>query len=48
MLNINESDLKAAIVERAVEELMRSEDDITDAIRTSLESKVSAIFCRTG
>ena len=44
MLNINEADLKAAIVEKAVEELMRSEDDITDSIRTSLESKVNAIF----
>lgn len=44
MFNINEEDLKKAIVEKAADEILRHDDDLTSMIRTEVQSRVEKIF----
>ena len=44
MLNINEEDLKAAIVERAADEILKQDDDLTAMISMEVKSRLDKIF----
>lgn len=44
MLNINEEDLKAAIVERAADEILKQDDDLTAMISKEVKSRLDKIF----
>lgn len=44
MLNINENDLKAAIVERATDEILRQDDDLSSLIAAEVKKRLDAIF----
>lgn len=44
MLNINEDDLKAAIVQKAADEILRQDDDLTAIIRKEVQSRLDKIF----
>jgi hypothetical protein len=44
MLNINEEDLKAAIVEKAVDELMTGDHDLSGMVATELKKRIDKIF----
>lgn len=44
MLNINEDDLKAAIVAKATDEILRCNDDLTDMISHEVKRRVDKIF----
>ena len=44
MLNINEEDLKKAIVERATEEILKQDDDLTAMISKEVKSRLDKIF----
>ena len=44
MLNINEEDLKAAIVERAADEILKQDDDLTSMISKEVKSRLDKIF----
>ncbi len=44
MLNINEEDLKAAIVAKAADEILRHDDDLTEMVRQEVQSRVDKIF----
>lgn len=44
MLNINENDLKAAIVEKAADEILRQDDDLSEMIRQEVKTRLDAIF----
>jgi hypothetical protein len=44
MLNINEEDLKRAIVERASDELLREDDDLSTLIAKEVKSRLDVIF----
>ena len=44
MLNINEDDLKAAIVEKATDEILRRDDDLSCMVRQEVKKRVDAIF----
>jgi hypothetical protein len=44
MLNINEDDLKAAIVEKATEEILRQDDDLSELISKEVNSRLDKIF----
>lgn len=44
MLNINEEDLKTAIVAKATDEILRHDDDLTDMVRQEVKKRVDAIF----
>jgi hypothetical protein len=44
MLNINEEDLKKAIVERASDEILRDQDDLTSLIAKEVKSRLDNIF----
>ena len=44
MLNINEDDLKAAIVEQAVKEIISQDDDFSGQINAEVKKRVDAIF----
>lgn len=44
MLNINEEDLKAAIVERATDEILKQDDDLTVMISKEVKSRLDKIF----
>ena len=44
MLNINEDDLKKAIVERASDQLLTEDDDLSSMIRTEVKSRLDKIF----
>lgn len=44
MLNINEDDLKKAIVEKATDEILRDSDDLNSIIRTEVEKRLNKIF----
>lgn len=45
MLNINEDDLKAAIVQKAADEILRQDDDLTEMIRQEVRVRLDKIFC---
>jgi len=44
MLNINEEDLKAAIVERAADEILKQDDDLTAMISKEVKARLDKIF----
>jgi len=44
MLNINEEDLKSAIVEKAVDEILRHDDDLSGLIAREVKSRLDKIF----
>lgn len=44
MLNINEDDLKAAIVQKATDEILRQDDDLSAMIRKEVKTRLDAIF----
>lgn len=44
MLNINEDDLKAAIVAKATDEILRHEDDLSSMVRQEVKQRVDKIF----
>lgn len=44
MLNINEEDLKAAIVEKAADEILRQDDDLSAMIRKEVNDRLDKIF----
>lgn len=44
MLNINEEDLKAAIVERAADAILEQDDDLTSMISNEVKSRLDKIF----
>lgn len=44
MLNINEDDLKAAIVQKAADEILRQDDDLGEMIQAEVKRRVDAIF----
>jgi len=44
MLNINEEDLKTAIVERAADEILRQDDDLSAMIQKEVKSRLDKIF----
>lgn len=44
MLNINEDDLKAAIVEKAADEILRHDDDLSAMIRQEVKVRLDKIF----
>ena len=44
MLNINEDDLKAAIVTKAAEELLRDSDDLSSLVSTEIKARLDKIF----
>jgi hypothetical protein len=44
MLNINEEDLKTAIVEKAADELLRADDDLSILIAKEVKSRLDKIF----
>lgn len=44
MLNINENDLKDAIVQKATDEILRQDDDLSAMIRQEVKSRLDAIF----
>ena len=44
MLNINEEDLKKAIVQKAADEILRQDDDLTSMIREEVKARLDKIF----
>lgn len=44
MLNINEDDLKAAIVQQAADKILRQDDDLTAMIHKEVRSRLDKIF----
>ena len=44
MLNINEEDLKAAIVDKAANEILRYDDDLSAMVRQEVKARVDRIF----
>lgn len=44
MLNINEQDLKDAIVQKAADEILRQDDDLSEMIRQEVKKRLDAIF----
>ena len=44
MLNINEDDLKAAIVQTAVDEILRQDHDLSEMLRNEVKSRIDKIF----
>lgn len=44
MLNINEEDLKKAIVEKAADELLRKDDDLSGMVRAEVSRRIQKIF----
>lgn len=44
MLNINEEDLKAAIVQKAADEILSQDHDLTEMIRKELKVRIDKIF----
>lgn len=44
MLNINEEDLKVAIVQKAADEILKYDDDLTEMIRKEVKSRLDKIF----
>lgn len=44
MLNINEEDLKAAIVAKATDEILTKDDDLSGLIRKEIKSRLDKIF----
>ena len=44
MLNISEDDLKKAIVEKATDELLRNDDDLSNMVAKEVKSRLDAIF----
>jgi hypothetical protein len=46
MLNINEEDLKRAIVERAADEILRADDDLSSLIAKEVKSRLDTIFAQ--
>ena len=44
MLNINEQELKEAIAQKAVDEILRSDDDLTAMISKEVKSRLDKIF----
>lgn len=40
MLNINEEDLKKAIVEKAADEILKEDDDLSDMIRQEVKKRL--------
>ena len=44
MLNINEEDLKKAIVEKATDELLRHDDDLSNMVAKEVKARLDAIF----
>jgi hypothetical protein len=44
MLNINEEDLKSAIVERAADEILRADNDLSSMIAKEVKSRLDVIF----
>lgn len=44
MLNISEDDLKEAIVQKAADEILRQDDDLTAMIRKEVKSRLDKIF----
>lgn len=44
MLNINEEDLKAAIVAKATDEILREDDDLTSLIAQEVKKRLDKIF----
>jgi len=44
MLNINEDDLKAAIVEKAADQILRNENDLTETVRKEVKQRLDMIF----
>lgn len=44
MLNINEEDLKKAIVEKAADELLRQDDDLSGMVRAEVSRRIQKIF----
>lgn len=44
MLNINEEDLKTAIVERAADEILKQDDDLTAMISMEVQRRLDKIF----
>lgn len=44
MLNINEDDLKAAIVQKATDEILSQDDDLSGLIQAEVKRRVDAIF----
>lgn len=44
MLNINEHDIKAAIVQKAADEILRQDDDLTAMIHKEVRSRLDKIF----
>lgn len=44
MLNINEEDLKAAIVDKAANEILRHDDDLSSMVRVGVKERLDKIF----
>jgi len=44
MLNINEDDLKKAIVERVSYDILRQDDDLSDMVRSEVQKRIQKIF----
>ncbi|MNP18252.1 hypothetical protein D3C76_1107250 [compost metagenome] len=44
MLNINEDDLKTAIVAKVADELLRQDDDLSSMVATELKKRIDKIF----
>lgn len=44
MLNISEDDLKKAIVQKASDEILRQDDDLTSMIREEVKARIDRIF----
>ena len=44
MLNINEDEIKAAIVQKAADEILRQDDGLTEMIRKEVKSRMDKIF----
>lgn len=44
MLNINEEDLKKAIVDKAADQILRHDDDLTSMIRTEVRARIEKVF----
>ena len=44
MLNINEEDLKKAIVEKAADELLRQDDDLSNMVNAEVQRRIQKIF----
>jgi len=44
MLNINEEDLKAAIVDKAANEILRYDDDLSSMVRAGVKERLDKIF----